>query len=122
MKLPWIHRKHVAALQRELDDLKSLEATGLHVDGSGFDMSVSGPSARIIAGMWVDFFEQNCGDNFVTMSMRVKDPWWKFRGRPPRAYTVTVQREGGESPAEQLIRLKAENASLRLADSTRQNL
>lgn len=100
---PWYR---IRALERELADFRALDKTGFMADGSNVDMTFSSPTARITAGLWVEFFHQNKGVNFVTMEMRFADPWWKSKKRAPDRYTVTVQSENGITPSQKIAELQ----------------
>ena len=100
---PWVR---IRELERELKDFQTLSQFGVKADGNSVDMTFNSPSAKMLAGMWVDFFHQNSGKNFVTMELKFADPWWKPKKRSQHAYVLTVQRLGGLSPAQKLGQLE----------------
>lgn len=111
----------IRELEQELADLRSLKRVGVFADGSSLDMHVSGTMAKVFMGALVEFFYQNGGKNFVTLSIRMQDPWWYLKGRNQRYFTVTVQAEDGESPAQQLTRLRNRVTELEAQLASKEN-
>lgn len=76
----------------------------LKVDEKGLDMKLSGEPARFFMKTLVDFFEQNGGKNFLTLTVENQD----------KKYGITIQNHHGEeTPAEKMQKMKQENEILK---------
>jgi hypothetical protein len=83
------------------DDLHLHE---LNVDEQGINMKLSGDPAKFFMKTLVEFFEQNGGKNFLTLTVENQD----------KKYGITIQNcHGEESPAEKLQGLSEEVQSLK---------
>lgn len=70
----------------------------------GFDMKVSGEPAKYFMALLVDFFEQNGGTNFLTLTLQNQE----------KKYGITIQNCNGElTPAEKMQLMADEIKSLK---------
>jgi hypothetical protein len=89
-----------AELHKALDEIKVF---GLEMKNGEVDMTVGSDTFNYITAMLVQMLEQNNAKNFLTTAIEVGN----------QKYSVTVQKNGGKTPSEELSELKTENASLR---------
>jgi hypothetical protein len=73
-------------------------------DENGLEMSLSGEPAKLFLRMLVDLFEQNGGENFLTMTIHNQD----------KKYEITIVNQNGkDTPAEKVERLQKEIEQLK---------
>lgn len=89
-----------AELHKALDEIKVF---GLEMKNGEVDMTVGSDTFNYITAMLVQMLEQNNAKNFLTTAIEVGN----------QKYSVTVQKNGGKTPSEELSELKTENAALR---------
>ena len=89
-----------AELHKALDEIKVF---GLEMKNGEVDMTVGSDTFNYITAMLVQMLEQNNAKNFLTTAIEVGN----------QKYSVTVQKNGGKTPSEELSELKTENAELR---------
>lgn len=89
-----------AELHKALDEIKVF---GLEMKNGEVDMTVGSDTFNYITAMLVQMLEQNNAKNFLTTAIEVGN----------QKYSVTVQKNGGKTPSEELSELKTENAVLR---------
>lgn len=89
-----------AELHKALDEIKVF---GLEMKNGEVDMTVGSDTFNYITAMLVQMLEQNNAKNFLTTAIEVGN----------QKYSVTVQKNGGKTPSEELSELKTENADLR---------
>ena len=89
-----------AELHNALDEIKVF---GLEMKNGEVDMTVGSDTFNYITAMLVQMLEQNNAKNFLTTAIEVGN----------QKYSVTVQKNGGKTPSEELSELKTENAELR---------
>lgn len=75
-----------------------------HFEDGAIDMSLSGEQAKIFMCSLIQFFEQNGGENFLTLTVQGQG----------KKYSITIQDCSKElTPAEKLEKLEKENAKLK---------
>lgn len=89
-----------AELHKALDEIKVF---GLEMKNGEVDMTVGSDTFNYITAILVQMLEQNNAKNFLTTAIEVGN----------QKYSVTVQKNGGKTPSEELSELKSENAALR---------
>lgn len=89
-----------AGLHKALNDIKVF---GLEMKSGSIDMTVGSDTFNYITAMLVQMLEQNNAKNFLTTAIEVGN----------QKYSVTVQKNGGKTPNEELSELKTENAALK---------
>ncbi|WCK57129.1 hypothetical protein PP175_28485 (plasmid) [Aneurinibacillus sp. Ricciae_BoGa-3] len=77
---------------------KELMLHGLNVDDGGINMKLGGEHAKLFLDMFVSFFEQNGGKNFLTLTLQNKE----------KKYAINIENcYGKETSAEKLQRQEA---------------
>jgi hypothetical protein len=70
----------------------------LHYDENGLNMSLSGEYAQLFMQMLMEFFKQNGGENFLTLTVN---------DRKGNKYAIIIENcNGVDTPAEKLNRMK----------------
>lgn len=81
----------------------SLTELGIHATaGESFSAKAvfEGTSVQAFAAGMIDWFRDHGGENYITVGIVDRDSG--------QAYTIRMQREGGETPEFQVVKLKAE--------------
>ena len=78
--------------------------TSLHVHSGGMELGMEGGAAGILVERLAQQFLETGAKNFIELKFQ------SVEMMPGECFTVTIQRMGGETPGDQLKRLKAELA------------
>ena len=90
-------RQHAA---KQITDATLMTGISLH-DGS-IHLGLKGGAAAVLAECLTDQFMETGAPNYVELTFVSTEKW------PGQRFTVTVQRCDGETPSEQIKKLKAE--------------
>ena len=100
----------IAVIQEAMEEIKRLrEVEGdlriyeMQMKNGEIDMTVGSDNARAFIWSIIQIFKQNGAKNFFTTTVEVDD-------KHCERYALTIQKIGGESPAEQLSQMRQETA------------
>jgi len=97
------YNERACKLVQRMGDLNKFN---MEVDSSGVNIEIRSKLTILLAEYLGSYLRDARAKNFVTMSLTSPDP-------EVGGFEVTVRRLSGETPAEQLFRIKAENEKLR---------
>lgn len=99
----------IKTLQAAIEARDQVQIHSLHYENGLLDMRLGGEPAHAFVAMLVEFFKQNGGKNYFTLT--VDTPL--VEGEPSWHLEVTVRnRNGTKTPAEEIAALKARVAEL----------
>lgn len=93
-------KKIAEAGYKKKSDLRIHE---MQMKNGEIDMTIGSDDCTLFIWSIIQIFKQNCGKNFVTTTVEVDD-------KQGERYALTIQKIGGESPAEHLNRIRRETA------------
>ena len=97
-------REELAGLKGELEADMRLMAMEWSPE-KGLELQAAHPIVQVLANECANLLDEANAPNFITMSFRHKNTG--------KIYTLDARRTDGETPAEQIQRLKSENARLK---------
>lgn len=93
-------RQHAA---KQITDATLL--TGINIHGGGMELGMKGGAAGVLAEMLAAQFKEGGGVNYLELSFSSAEVM------PGERFVVTIQRVHGETPSQQIKRLRAELAA-----------
>lgn len=97
---------YISSLKERVEDAQAVKLYALNMQNGAIDMSLESEHCKAFMATIIQIFEQNGGKNFFTTTVELDN-------RKGARYALTIQKTDGQSPAEKLADLQAENNSLK---------
>ena len=98
--------EYIDSLKERIEDCQAAKIHTLQMQNGVIDMSLESEQCKLFLATLIQICEQNGGKNFLTTTVELGD-------RKGARYAVTIQKTGGQTPAEKLADLQAENDRLK---------
>lgn len=97
---------YISSLKERVEDAQAVKLYALNMQNGAIDMSLESEHCKAFMATIIQIFEQNGGKNFFTTTVELDN-------RKGARYALTIQKTDGQTPAEKLADLQAENNSLK---------